>query len=46
MDQIEEEDLFNSLDEESNSITVIVKHLWGSMLSRWTIEGIQSREGY
>ena len=23
-------------DEESNSIAVIVKHMWGNMLSRWT----------
>lgn len=36
MDQLDEEDLFNSLDNEGNSIAVIVKHLWGNMLSRWT----------
>jgi uncharacterized protein DUF1572 len=28
--------LFASLDEESNSIAVIVKHVVGNMLSRWT----------
>ncbi|MEI6411353.1 MAG: DUF1572 family protein [Bacteroidota bacterium] len=28
--------LFASPNAESNSIAVIVKHLWGNMLSRWT----------
>jgi hypothetical protein len=28
--------LFASLDEESNSIAIIVKHVAGNMLSRWT----------
>ena len=28
--------LFASLDEESNSIAIIVKHVVGNMLSRWT----------
>ena len=28
--------LFESLDEESNSIAVIVRHVAGNMLSRWT----------
>src|SRR6266704_5513553 len=34
--QIEDEDLFKTLDEESNSIAVNMKHLAGNMLSRWT----------
>lgn len=34
--QLEEEDLFWQFNEESNSIAIIVKHLWGNMLSRWT----------
>jgi len=34
--QIPEEKLFWKLNEESNSISVIVKHLNGNMLSRWT----------
>lgn len=34
--QLEEEKLFWKYNEESNSIAVIVKHLWGNMLSRWS----------
>lgn len=34
--QVEDEKLFYEPDDESNSIAVIVKHLWGNMLSRWT----------
>lgn len=34
--QLEEPDLHLRLDPESNSVAVIVKHLWGNMLSRWT----------
>ncbi|GAL82761.1 hypothetical conserved protein [Algibacter lectus] len=35
-EQIPEEKLFWKLNEESNSISMIVKHLSGNMLSRWT----------
>lgn len=35
-DQVTEEQLFWQFNEESNSIAIIVKHLWGNMLSRWT----------
>lgn len=35
-DQVSESDLFWQYNEESNSIAVIVKHLWGNMMSRWT----------
>lgn len=35
-DQLQEADFFWQFNEESNSIAVIVKHLWGNMLSRWT----------
>lgn len=35
-DQISEEDFFWQYNEESNSIAVIVKHMWGNMRSRWT----------
>ena len=35
-DQLEPEQLFVSLNENTNSIAVIVKHLSGNMLSRWT----------
>lgn len=35
-DQLQDEDLFWQYNEESNSITIIVKHLWGNMMSRWT----------
>lgn len=33
---LEEPDLFWQYNEASNSIAIIVKHLWGNMLSRWT----------
>lgn len=35
-EQLEPEQLFFSLNENTNSISVIVKHLSGNMLSRWT----------
>ncbi|MEM7656118.1 MAG: DUF1572 family protein [Bacteroidota bacterium] len=34
--QLTDEQLFWRPDEEANSVTVIVKHMWGNMLSRWT----------
>lgn len=34
--QVSDEQLFWQYNEESNSIAMIVKHLWGNMLSRWT----------
>lgn len=34
--QLEPEQLFVSVNEDTNSIAVIVKHLSGNMLSRWT----------
>ena len=36
MEQLPEEKLFWQFNSESNSIAIIVKHLWGNMLSRWT----------
>src|ERR1700733_15987820 len=36
MEQVSDEQLFLTLDEESNSIAVIVKHMAGNMRSRWT----------
>ena len=36
MRQVPEDKLFWTFNEESNSLAVIVKHLWGNMLSRWT----------
>ena len=36
MDQLEEEQLFVSVNENTNSIATIVKHMAGNMLSRWT----------
>lgn len=36
MEQLEPEQLFLQANEASSSIAVIVKHLWGNMLSRWT----------
>lgn len=34
--QLPDEALFWQYNSESNSIAIIVKHLWGNMLSRWT----------
>ncbi len=36
INQLEENQLFVSLNEDTNSIATIVKHLSGNMLSRWT----------
>lgn len=36
MAQLSEKDLFWQFNEESNSIGIMVKHLRGNMLSRWT----------
>jgi hypothetical protein len=36
MEQLKEEQLFYSPNEDSNSIAIIVHHLYGNMLSRWT----------
>ena len=36
MEQVRDDDLFATLDEEANSIAVIVKHLAGNLRSRWT----------
>lgn len=35
-EQVPEEAIFWQYNSASNSIAVIVKHLWGNMLSRWT----------
>ncbi|WP_025741396.1 DUF1572 family protein [Aquimarina pacifica] len=34
--QVPEEKLFWQFNDQSNSIAIIVHHLWGNMLSRWT----------
>lgn len=34
--QVTDEELFVTLDEESNSVAVVMKHLAGNMFSRWT----------
>ena len=36
MEQVTDEQLFVALDEESNSIALVVKHVAGNMRSRWT----------
>ncbi len=36
MAQVSDEDLTRTLDAESNSVAIIVKHLAGNMRSRWT----------
>lgn len=35
-EQLDDDALHWTYNENSNSIAVIVKHLWGNMLSRWT----------
>jgi hypothetical protein len=34
--QLDEKDLFWQFNDASNSIAIIVNHLWGNMKSRWT----------
>ena len=34
--QISDEDFFATLDEESNSVAINMKHMAGNMISRWT----------
>ena len=36
MEQLEPEQFFVSLNDDTNSIAMIIKHLSGNMLSRWT----------
>jgi uncharacterized damage-inducible protein DinB len=36
MEQVTDEQLFAVLDEEANSIGIVVKHMTGNMRSRWT----------
>ena len=36
MQQVADEQLFITLDEEANSIAIVVKHLAGNMRSRWS----------
>ena len=36
MEQVTDDQLFAALDEEMNSIAIIVKHMAGNMRSRWT----------
>src|SRR6202521_5078639 len=36
MEQVTDEQLFALLDEEANSIAIVMKHMAGNMRSRWT----------
>ncbi|HXQ69134.1 MAG TPA: DUF1572 family protein [Pyrinomonadaceae bacterium] len=36
LDQLKEDEYFITIDEESNSIAVVMKHMAGNMFSRWT----------
>jgi hypothetical protein len=36
LDQLKEDEYFITLDEEGNSVAVIMKHMAGNMFSRWT----------
>jgi hypothetical protein len=37
IEQVGEDEYFKAIDEESNSIAVIVKHIGGNLRSRWTL---------
>ena len=50
--QLKDEEFFVTLDEEANSVAVVMKHMAGNMISRWTEflfrwreTGSQSRHG-
>src|SRR3982074_916853 len=36
LDQLKDDEFFRTLDEEGNSVAVIMKHMAGNMFSRWT----------
>src|ERR1700682_6221650 len=36
LDQLNDDEFFRTLDEEGNSVAVIMKHMAGNMFSRWT----------
>lgn len=36
IDQLSDDELFVTLDEEGNSVAVVMKHMAGNMISRWT----------
>lgn len=36
IEQVNEDEYFRAIDEESNSLAVIVKHIGGNLRSRWT----------
>jgi hypothetical protein len=36
IEQVSDEEFFRQIDEESNSIAIIVKHIAGNQVSRWT----------
>jgi Protein of unknown function (DUF1572) len=36
LDQLEDDEYFITLDDESNSVAVVMKHMAGNMFSRWT----------
>src|ERR1041384_941021 len=36
LDQLKDDEYFITLDDEANSIAVVMKHIAGNMISRWT----------
>ena len=36
MDQLEDDDYHQTADPEANNVAVLIRHLSGNMLSRWT----------
>ena len=36
MDQVSDEEFFATIDDEANSIAVVVKHIAGNLVSRWS----------
>jgi len=36
IDQLSDDQLFWQMNSDSNSVAIIINHLWGNMMSRWT----------
>ena len=36
IEQVDDEEFFKAIDDEANSIAVVVKHIAGNLISRWT----------
>ena len=36
IEQLTDSEIFLQVNENSNSVAIVIKHLWGNMMSRWT----------